>query len=135
MMLLHISWVKWKSVCKQKKNGGLGVKDVRVVKVSLLAKWRWRLLDGEKALWKEVLDVKYGPGVARLVEDVEGEWPRYTSLWWNEIVKLEELGRHGWFNSEVTRRVGNGLNTSFWNAKWRGDRSFSSKNPSLINLK
>lgn len=35
-----ISWVKWNSVCQQKKNGGLGVKDVIVVNVSLLAKWR-----------------------------------------------------------------------------------------------
>lgn len=43
-----ISWVKWKVVCQQKRKGGSGVKDVRVVNVSLLTKWRWRLLDGKK---------------------------------------------------------------------------------------
>lgn len=43
-----ISWVKWKVVCQQKRKGGSRVKDVRVVNVSLLTKWRWRLLDGKK---------------------------------------------------------------------------------------
>jgi len=27
---------------------------------SLLAKWRWRLLDGNGALWKDVLFARYG---------------------------------------------------------------------------
>jgi hypothetical protein len=40
----RISWVKWDTVCKPKKLGGLGVRDVRAVNISLLAKWRWRLL-------------------------------------------------------------------------------------------
>ena len=44
-----ISWVSWKSVCQQKCNGGVGVKDIWVMNVSLLAKWRWRLLDGKAA--------------------------------------------------------------------------------------
>jgi hypothetical protein len=48
-----ISWVRSKSVCQHKVNGGLGVRDVRVLNVSLLAKWRWRLLDGEVTLWKD----------------------------------------------------------------------------------
>jgi len=36
--------------------------------VSLLAKWRWRLLDGKAALWKDVLQAKYGNRVGRLLE-------------------------------------------------------------------
>jgi hypothetical protein len=39
-----ISWVKWAVVCKEKSQGGLGVRDVRLVNLSLLSKWRWRLL-------------------------------------------------------------------------------------------
>jgi exonuclease III len=42
-----ISWVKWEVVCQSKCNGGLGVKDVRVMNLSLLAKWRWRILQNE----------------------------------------------------------------------------------------
>lgn len=33
-----ISWIRWKLVCQQKENGGIGIKDVRVMNVSLLAK-------------------------------------------------------------------------------------------------
>jgi len=42
-------------VCQQKRNGGLGIKDLRLMNISLLAKWRWRWLDGEKVLWKKVV--------------------------------------------------------------------------------
>jgi hypothetical protein len=43
-------------VCKEKSKGGLGVRDLEVVNLSFLTKWRWRLLDREDlALWKEVL--------------------------------------------------------------------------------
>ena len=35
-----ISWVKWDLVCQPKRNGGVGVKDIRVMNISLLAKWR-----------------------------------------------------------------------------------------------
>jgi hypothetical protein len=50
-----ISWIKWDTVCLPKKKGGLGVRDVRVVNMSLLAKWRWRLLDNKPGVWKDVI--------------------------------------------------------------------------------
>lgn len=68
-------------MCQQKENGGIGIKDVRVMNVSLLVKWRWRLLDGEIALWKDVLEVKYGPCKECVLEGEVLSWPRYTSVW------------------------------------------------------
>lgn len=41
---VKICWVKWKTVCQPKSKGGLGVKDVRAVNLSPLAKWRRWLL-------------------------------------------------------------------------------------------
>ncbi|WJX49459.1 hypothetical protein P8452_35893 [Trifolium repens] len=35
-----LSWVKWEVVCKDKIKGGLGVRDLKVVNLSLLSKWR-----------------------------------------------------------------------------------------------
>jgi hypothetical protein len=129
-----VSWVKWEVVCKQKRNGGLGVKDIRVMNVSLLAKWHWRLLDGEKALWKDVLEVKYGPCVGTLLEGGSRTWPRHSSCWWKELNRIGDFGGERWFNSEVSRRVGNGLNTSFWNVKWCGERCFRLKYPRLFMI-
>jgi hypothetical protein len=37
-------WVKWEDVCRPKKEAGLGIRDLRLVNKSLLAKWRWKLL-------------------------------------------------------------------------------------------
>jgi hypothetical protein len=36
----RICWVKWVDICKPKKEGGLGIRDLRLVNLSLLAKWR-----------------------------------------------------------------------------------------------
>jgi hypothetical protein len=36
-----INWIKWETVCQENSNGGLGFRDIRVVNISLLAKWRW----------------------------------------------------------------------------------------------
>jgi hypothetical protein len=50
-----ISWVNWETVTKPKCDGGLGVRDVRRVNLSLLAKWRWRFLNTDQSCWKLVL--------------------------------------------------------------------------------
>jgi hypothetical protein len=129
-----ISWVNWESVCRKKKNGGLGVKDIRVMNTSLLAKWRWRWLDGEMTLWKRVIHEKYGIQYGSLLEGRTMVWPRYTSLWWKELVRLGDYGCDNWFNSEVVRKVGNGLTTSFWKDRWRGDKCFCLKYPRLYSI-
>lgn len=61
-----ITWVRWSDVCKPKSGGGLGVRDLMVLKVYLLGKWRWRLLTGEEALWMKVLVSKYGQTIRSL---------------------------------------------------------------------
>lgn len=61
-------------------------------------------------------------------------WPRYSSLWWKELLKIGDFGTSGWFNAEVVRKVGNGLNTNFWNVKWRGESCFRTKYPRLFMI-
>ncbi|MCI30811.1 ribonuclease H protein, partial [Trifolium medium] len=51
----RINWVKWDVVCRPKSCGGLGVRDIRAVNISLLTKWRWRLLSNDFCMWKEVI--------------------------------------------------------------------------------
>jgi len=75
-----VSWVKWERVCQNKRNGGLGVKDIRVMNVSLLAKWHWRLLGWEVALRKDVLSEKYGASVRGLVSGLPRWGTRLYSL-------------------------------------------------------
>jgi hypothetical protein len=48
----------WGIVWKSKKMGGLGIKDIREINISLLCKWWWRL-ENEKGLWQDIVRAKY----------------------------------------------------------------------------
>ena len=117
----------WSVVCKPKEEGGLGVRDVRLVNWSVLAKWKWRLLQEGNARWKEVLIEKCGFSCTRLVVGEEYVWPANVSRWWGDLVRLDESN---WFNSKLTRKVGNGVNIKFWEVAWRGEVAFREKYPS-----
>jgi hypothetical protein len=58
-----MGWVKWLEICKPKKEGGLGIKDLRLMNSSLLTKWRWKLVTNLEELWKKVVVAKYGDNV------------------------------------------------------------------------
>lgn len=105
-----INWVKWSLVCKPKMEGGLGVLDVRAVNLSLLVNWKWRLLADREVLWKEVLKEKYGSSIGEMVVGEEHALPSFASKWWRDLVRLDGSN---WFNTEITRRVRNGMNMSF----------------------
>lgn len=49
-------------------------------------------------------------------------------------MKLSDFGREGWFNEEVLCKMGNGMTTSFWNDKWKGERCFRLKHPRLFMI-
>jgi hypothetical protein len=44
-------------VCAEKNNGGLGIKNLRVLNISLLSKWWWRLKN-ENGTWQEIIKKK-----------------------------------------------------------------------------
>jgi len=52
-----ILWVWWLNICKPKSEGGLGIRDLRSVKLSLLWKWHWMLIIGGGSEW--VWDIKW----------------------------------------------------------------------------
>lgn len=43
-----------------KENGGTGVVDLSVKNSALMAKWSWRYAVERDALWRKVIDAKYG---------------------------------------------------------------------------
>ncbi|RVW54250.1 LINE-1 reverse transcriptase-like [Vitis vinifera] len=52
--------VKWDMVCGDKENGGLGIRKFTIMNKALLGKWTWRFASDKEALWKHVLEAKYG---------------------------------------------------------------------------
>jgi hypothetical protein len=75
-------------VCHPRNKGGLGVRDVKLGNLSLLAKWKWRLLHEDHSLWRRVLVDKYGDHVGGLMYGEVGRWPRFASLWWKNLLRM-----------------------------------------------
>jgi hypothetical protein len=130
-----ISWVKWSIVCQNKCQGGLGVRDAKVFNLSLLTKWRWRLLQPGMALWKRVLVARYGSHILSQVDWSGYRLPSSSSSWWKDICGLEKsVEPNSWFSDSVVRVVGDGRSTSFWQAKWVGDAPLAKVFPRLFSL-
>jgi hypothetical protein len=129
-----ICWVKWKRVCQPRSKGGLGVRDVRLVNLSLMAKWKWRLIQEDLPLWKVVLREKYGDDCSGVAPVDGARWPRFSSIWWKDLSSIEGGLGGNWFSTRVVRRVSNGRSTSFWNERWIGNQPLASTFPRLFNL-
>ncbi|GAU38725.1 hypothetical protein TSUD_396540 [Trifolium subterraneum] len=84
-----IAWVSWSNICKPKKEGGLGIRDLRLVNNALLAKWRWRILTKGLGLWRDIILARYG-----------------------SLFPAPHLA------GRPNGRIGNGTSTSFWFDPW-----------------
>ena len=52
--------VKWASVCTPISSGGLGIRKIRLFNIAILGKWLWRFGIEKNALWRKVIELKYG---------------------------------------------------------------------------
>jgi hypothetical protein len=125
-------WVKWDVVCRPKKEGGLGVRNLRFVNISLLAKWKWKLLSREHELWKEVVVARYGIDVMGKRKLGELDITRTGSSWWRDLCLIEKDS--DWFDNAIKKKIGNGNATSFWNEHWIGDHPLRHKFPRLYGI-
>ena len=55
-----IHLVKWASVCAPISSGGLGIRKLSLFNEALLGKWLWRFGIEKDALWRQVIESKYG---------------------------------------------------------------------------
>jgi hypothetical protein len=78
--------VKWAVITKPKKKGGLGVKDLRKMNISLLCKWWWKL-ENEEGLWREIVRKKYKVrgGIVNLRDKPS------NSPMWNDLIKIKDV--------------------------------------------
>jgi hypothetical protein len=129
-----ISWVKWKDVCLPRSQGGLGVRDVSKVNSSLLIKWRWKLIQNEGAVWKDVLAAKYGPNVRYNVHWMGESIPSCASCWWKDLCSVDLNDGVSWFASNVTRKVNSGNSTRFWKDCWMGTLPLCDRYPCLFSI-
>ncbi|GAU17784.1 hypothetical protein TSUD_171730 [Trifolium subterraneum] len=116
-----IAWVRWDKVCRPKSDGGLGIRDLRVVNLALLGKWRWRLISREQGIWRDIISARYG---LLYPSPHFGGRPSGSSV---------EVGSD-WFSKGVLKRVGDEGSSSFWFDPWVGDIPLKIQFQSLFQL-
>lgn len=47
--------VAWSTICRNKSEGGLGIKDLEHMNMTLLAKLAWQMISNPESLWAKVL--------------------------------------------------------------------------------
>nr|GEY94394.1 RNA-directed DNA polymerase, eukaryota, reverse transcriptase zinc-binding domain protein [Tanacetum cinerariifolium] len=125
------SWVRWKSVLAAKDVGGLVVFSLFALNRALMFKWVWRFFSQKNSLWVRVVKALHGED-EKIGNKVQ---PMYPSTWLNIINEIESLKLHGIdLVSFITPKLGNGVNTSFWDVVWCGDIAFKNLVPRLYAL-
>ncbi|GAU18134.1 hypothetical protein TSUD_248350 [Trifolium subterraneum] len=127
-----IPWVNWRDVCRPKKEGGLGVKDLRIMNISLLAKWKWRLLSEGKSIWKNVLEDRYRGGESG-VGWMSKVWvSSKASPWWNDLMTMGVVAGEDRLHGIFFKKIGNGGDTRFWHDSWVGTQPLKELFPRLF---
>ncbi|XP_026409970.1 uncharacterized protein LOC113305077 [Papaver somniferum] len=119
--------VNWNLVCATKEKGGLGVCNLRLMNLSLLAKWCWRFGVEKRKLWYKIIEEKYGsefsywnPGKIATT---------YGISCWRAIAETANL-----VSANSTLYLHSSSLISFWNDIWCGDLSLAKAHPNLYKL-
>ncbi|XP_058775405.1 uncharacterized protein LOC131649670 [Vicia villosa] len=113
-----VTWVRWDIVCRSRKHGGLGVKDIGKFNKALLSKWIWIFLVEEEAIWYGVIKERYGDLKSRLWNCEDGFYDSKDSFWSRNLMEL--CTNHQGILYNMTVKVGNENVTQFWNSRWLG---------------
>ena len=101
------SLAAWDMVCRPKKNGGLGVVNLKIQNDALLLKFLHKFYNRHDIPWVHLIwDSYYGDSIPH-AHDACG------SFWWKDLTQLMPIYRG------VTHvKIGNGSSTLFWKDNW-----------------
>ncbi|OIT06900.1 clip-associated protein [Nicotiana attenuata] len=118
--------VYWKKLTISKREGGLGIKNLRKQNKCLLMKWLWRFPKEEQTLWGKVIKAKYGKEGFWMTKEVKN--PYGISLW--------RSIRNLWPNlfHDLSLNVRDGRKTLFWEDNWLGIGSLKNLFPDIFTL-
>lgn len=76
-------WLPWAVLCRPKRSGGMGFRDLTCFNLAMLAKQAWRLLVSPTSLLARVLKARHFPRASFFQADI-GERPSFT---WRSILQ------------------------------------------------
>lgn len=86
-----IHWASWNALCKPKRMGGMGFRNLRDFNLALLGKQAWRLLNNEESLVTKIFKARYFPKCSFL----DAELGSNPSFIWRSIWASQELIKKG----------------------------------------
>ena len=103
-----IHWQNWETLCKPKKEGGLGFKELVKFNDAMLAKQVWRLIHDKSSLFYRVFKLKYFPnGNIFYAKQSSG------SFVWKSILRVRKVISMG-----AKWRIEDGLSISVFSDNW-----------------
>jgi hypothetical protein len=102
--------VRWSNICKNKKNEGLGFRELRAFNEVFLAKQSWRCITQPNSIVAQILKAKYHPKTSFLDAKNGNKTGSYT--WYNIQKASWILKKGGLWN------VGNGESINIWKDCW-----------------
>nr|GEV00797.1 RNA-directed DNA polymerase, eukaryota, reverse transcriptase zinc-binding domain protein [Tanacetum cinerariifolium] len=123
--------VRWENVMASKDTGGLGVSSLFALNKALMFKWVWWFISQKSSLWASVIKALHGED-GKIGKKIKTS---YSSIWLSIIHEVELLKSQGIdLLCFIIPKLGNGMNTSFWDVAWRGDVAFKVLIPRLYAL-
>ena len=108
--------MKWSQICEPVQGGGLGIRCIWRFNQALLGKCLWRDDTEGDALWRRVIEKKYGSDWGWGADGVKKlSGPLGISLWKSIRWQWPTFSKPLWFD------VGDGTREKFWHDVWCGD--------------
>ena len=103
-----IHWQNWETLCKPKKEGGLGFKELVKFNDAMLAKQVWRLIHDKNSLFYRVFKLKYFPN-GNIFDAKQSS----GSFVWKSILRARKVISMG-----AKWRIEDGLSISVFSDNW-----------------
>lgn len=125
--------VKWDLIKLPKIHGGLNVSSIFFRNLGLLAKWLWRYFVESDALWRKIIQIKYGYSPTLTMIDLKS--PPKGGPWRHLCKSIFSNQKAALLLSQGTRKsIGDGSNSLFWHESWLHERNLKSQFPRLFRL-
>ena len=110
--------------------GGLGVGSLKAFNISLIYKWRWRLLASPEALWVKVIKSIHGAEAGMDLNNCQT-----NGLWAKIVGTINHLHSSGLVPfSSIKHKVGDGFLMFFWIDTWAGNSPLRDRFNRLYHL-
>ncbi|GJU85058.1 RNA-directed DNA polymerase, eukaryota, reverse transcriptase zinc-binding domain protein [Tanacetum coccineum] len=131
IMEKKLSFVSWNKVLASKNKGGLGVSSFFAMNRALMFKWVWRFKTDSTSLWAKFILAMHGKD-GNLITTAKSF---FSSIWLDIIRELHNLKNKGIdLLGLIKKKIGNGVDTLFWEDTWKGDIAFKFLYPRIYKL-